>query len=238
MPSSKKLTATDHELDRFYHGLREYYKALPHDGDATLKQEDAYRRISRVTSLLPKLKCTKVLHPERISTEPMIYTANHIGSFDQFHIQSALGDVPLHYLVNDKVPQWPIRWNIIYKPTGAVVVERGSTKSWEQARTKLMQYILHGSKVFVFAEGTRRGEDNIGDMHPGITKIAQDSGSSIGTFAIKNTAKLHLQNPIVCAGETIKVGSRENLRDATERIKTSIVDAYDEIVSYEHTGRA
>jgi 1-acyl-sn-glycerol-3-phosphate acyltransferase len=136
-------------------------------------------------------------------------------------------------LVKKKVTTWPIRWNLIYKPTGVVVVEHDSMNSWKQAKTEIIQYLLHGHNVFIFAEGSRRGENNMGNFNPGIAQIAQEVGVSVCTLAIKNTSRLIMKKPVICAGEAFLVDPREDIRTATERVRIGVVNAYEEILNYE-----
>lgn len=235
LQSNKKLSATDGELDAYYLSLCEYYFNLPYNRMKVSQQEVKYRTIARIARLFSTLRNTVVLNEKRVvSHHHTIYTANHIGSFDQFYITKLLGYTPLHYLVNEKVTTWPIRWNLIYKPTGVVVVNQQSMASWRDAKTKLTQYLLHGGNVFIFAEGSRRGEDNVGKFSSGIAQIAQETGCNVCTLALKNTSKVFTSKvPFVCVGETFTVGLREDIREATERIKTSVLSAYDEILAYE-----
>jgi len=206
----------------------------PFDGLQATKEQNYYQKMAKISRFYARLKRTKVLHKERINDESAtIYTANHIGSYDQFFISLLLDKTPLHYLVKDKVTTWPLRWNLIYKPTGVVVVASGKPGSWEQAKEKLVQYLRHGNSAFIFAEGSRRGENNIGDFKPGIVQVAQEAGVSVKTLAIKNTSKFLLKNPIVCAGETVSIGPEDDLRATAERIKAGVVSAYNEILAYE-----
>jgi 1-acyl-sn-glycerol-3-phosphate acyltransferase len=136
--------------------------------------------------------------------------------------------------VKDKVIKWLVRWHLIYKPTGVAVVELDNFKSWNNAKSKLIQYLLNGSKVFIFAEGSRQGENNIGEFNAGIAQVAQEAGVSIGTLAIKNTVSLFSKKPVICAGETFTIDPREDLKEATARIKSGVLSAYNEILSYEN----
>jgi 1-acyl-sn-glycerol-3-phosphate acyltransferase len=234
MPSKKKLTVSNDELKAFYRNLREYYLNLPYDRMKVALEEISYRDITKFTRAFARIKQTTVLHKERIEgIHSTIYTANHIGSFDQFYVSLALGNIPLHYLVKKKVTTWPLRWNIIYKPTGAVVVDQESITSWQQAKAKLIQYLLHRGNVFIFAEGSRRGENNMGEFSSGVAQIAQEAGVNVCTLALKNTFKLSSKKPIVCVGETFSVSPREDLKEATRRVKSGVVNAYNKILVYE-----
>jgi 1-acyl-sn-glycerol-3-phosphate acyltransferase len=234
MPSKKKLTVSDEELEAFYYSLREYYTRLPYDEKKVKLEEVCYRDFARLSRIFATLKRMTILHRENISkNQPMIYTANHIGSYDQFYIAKVLGNLPLHYLVKKKVTTWPVRWHLVYKQTGVVVVDPESMTSWQQAKAKLLQYLLNGSNVFIFAEGSRRGENNIGEFSSGVAQIAQESGVNVCTLALKNTFKLFSKKPIACVGDTFSVSPREDLKEATLRIKSGVVDAYNKILVYE-----
>ncbi|MCL2188933.1 MAG: 1-acyl-sn-glycerol-3-phosphate acyltransferase [Defluviitaleaceae bacterium] len=236
LPPRQRLTVSDEELTDFYLKLREYYINLDFDNERVAKEQKYYRGIANASILFSRLKRTVVLHKEKIKLDtPMIYTANHIGSFDHFYVPSLVGNIPLHYLVKDKVTQWPIRWNLIYKPTGVVVVDISNFRSWTYAKAKLIQYLLHGRNIFIFAEGSRRGENNMGEFNPGIAQIAQDTDTKVQTLAIKNVQKLFMKRPIICAGEVITVEPREDVRNATARIREGVVNAYNEILKYEES---
>ena len=238
MASKKKQLMSDEELDSFYEKLREYYLDLPYDRTKVALEELNYRDISKPFRFFANFKKTVVLNANRIKTkQPTIYTSNHIGSYDQFYITKLLVNTPLHYLVKTKVTNWLVRWNLVYKPTGVVVVDTNSISSWQQAKARLIQYLLHGGNVFIFAEGSRRGEDNIGEFSSGVAQIAQESGVNVCTMALKNTYKLFSKKPIICAGELITVGPREDIKIATDRIKASVISAYNEIVEYERKHR-
>jgi 1-acyl-sn-glycerol-3-phosphate acyltransferase len=234
MSSKKKLSASDDELTAFYNELRKYHLRLSYDREKVAREERGYGRNTMFSRLFARLKRTTVLHTERIPNhQSVIYTANHIGSFDQFYISLALKKIPLHYLVKEKVTTWPIRWNVVYKPTGVVVVDPESMTSWQQAKAKLVQYLLNGSNVFIFAEGSRRGENNIGNFSSGVAQIAQETGNNVCTLAMKNTLGLFSPRPIVCVGDSFSVSPRESLKEATIRIKSGVVNAYNEILTYE-----
>ena len=238
LPSRKRKTVSDSELESFYSALREYYLGLPYNNERIIRYEHNYQGIARIACVFTSMKGITVLHKDRLeSSQAMIYTSNHVGSYDQFFVPAALGKTALHYLVKNKVSKWYVRWNLLYKPTGVVLVEPENMKSWNYAKAELMQYILHDSKVFIFAEGSRRGENNIGGFNPGIAQIAQEAGQNICTLAIKNTASLLSKNPVICVGETVTVSPREDIRAATERIKTGVVNAYNEILEYENEYR-
>jgi len=234
MPSKKKAVASSESLKAFYKDLHDFYLSLPYDKNKVMVEETRYRRIANLAMLFARLKGTKALHEERIyNDQTLIYTANHIGSFDQFYLTTVLESTPIHYLVKKKVTKWIIRWRFLYKPTGVVIIDTDSASSWKKAKEKLIQYLLNGSSVFIFAEGSRRGEDNIGKFSSGLAQIAQESGVKVCTLAPKNTYKLFSRNPIVCVGETFSIGPREDIKEATECIKSGVLRAYNEILTYE-----
>lgn len=232
--STQKRLSSDEALERLYKSLRDQYLKLQFDPILVKKQEYYYKILAQGCRIFAKLKGIKILHKERIAdNKPLIFTSNHIGSYDQFFIPALLGTTPIHYLVKKKVTTWPVRWNLLYKPTGAIVVDLDSMSSWKQAKARIAQYVLYGKRVFIFAEGSRRGEKNIGEFSAGVSQIAQETGAEVGTLAIKNCASLRSRNPIICMGDTLSVGPRENLKLATERIRQCVINAYNDILAYE-----
>jgi len=232
----KKLSMTDKELEQYYNNLRQHYLSLPFDEKAIEKSENNFRIFTIFFNLLAIIKRVKILNEELIPNEKgLIFVSNHIGSYDQFYINRLLlkhGYTP-HYLVNDKVTKFFFRWNFVFKHVGVVVVNQDSLKSWQWAEEEIIKYLLYGKSVFIFPEGTRRGENNIGDFKTGVAQIAQKSGAKIVTMAIKNFEKFLTGNPIICLGKVIEFDKQEEGAEATERLKTAVLNAYSEIVKYE-----
>jgi 1-acyl-sn-glycerol-3-phosphate acyltransferase len=235
--NKKKQSMTDEELGQYYDNLRQYYFCLPFDKEKVKKSSKKYRQFSMFCNLFSIAKRAKYLNKELLLNERgLIFVSNHIGSYDQFYIDRLLRQHKYspHYLVKEKVKCFFIRWNLIYKHVGVIVVNQESIKSWQSAKEEIIKYLLNGRSVFIFPEGTRRGENNIGDFSSSVAQIAQESGVKIVTMAIKNSEKLFYRNPIVCCGKTIEVGVREDIKVATERIKSAVLNAYSEIMKYEN----
>ncbi|MCL2603345.1 MAG: 1-acyl-sn-glycerol-3-phosphate acyltransferase [Defluviitaleaceae bacterium] len=227
---------TDEELGQYYSNMRQHYLSLPFDVKSTEKAEKHYRFFSRIFNLIAIIKRTKMLKEEFLPNEEgLIFVSNHIGSYDQFYIDRLIRkyNYSPHYLVKEKVMKFFLRWNLIYKHVGVVVVNQESIKSWQSAEKKLIKYLLHKKSVFIFPEATRRGENNIGEFKTGVAKIAQKTGSKIVTMAIKNTKKFFIGKPIICLGDIIEVGEREDIIKATDRIKNAVLNAYSNIIDYE-----
>ena len=224
------------EIEEYYNDLRRYYLSLPFNWKKVKTEERHYRSFSFLFNIFAVMRRTVVLNREELTDENgVIFVSNHIGSYDQFYIARLLKKKRLipHYLVKEKVISFFFRWNFIYKHTGVVVVNQKSIKSWQDAKQELAKYLLHKRNVFIFPEGTRRGEENIGDFSSSVAQLAQETGAKVVTMAIKNSAKLFQKRPIICAGQTVEVGATEDIRTATERIKTAVLGAYSEIEKYE-----
>jgi len=232
--SGDKKRKSDEELAQLYGQVIQYYQTLPFDEEKAAKEDRFYRRLVGPNRVIMTLKRTKVLRQDLLSGNASgIYVANHIGSFDQFYIGKVLTG-PTRYLVNEKIPTWPIRWRLLYKPSGVVVVNQHSLSSWRQAKATLNQYVMHGRNTFIFPEGHRMGPDNIGDFNPGVVDHAQETGCDIVTLAIKNTERLFMMRPpVICVGETVKIGKRDDIRDKAQEVKEAVLEAFDHILKYE-----
>ena len=155
----KRLAASEEELSLFNDKVKAYYSNLPFDVSETDKAERYYRFVAKIVRTIAFLKGVTVLNAARVEeTDARIFTANHIGSFDQFYIPSLLGLRPLHYLVKSKVMNWKIRWHCVYKPTGVIVVSPGSLSSWQKAKEEIAKLHVENRNIFIFAEGTRGGK--------------------------------------------------------------------------------
>ena len=239
LSEKRRRTASDEELVHYYQQVTDYYINLPFDKAENAKQERYYQMVAGFSRILNALKKTKVIYSSDLPKQQgLIYVSNHIGSYDQFLLASALGNRPLHYLVKDKVTTWPIRWNLIYKPTGVVIVDQKSISSWKHAKEQLVQYLYQGYNVFIFPEGTRRGEDNLGEFSAGIAQVVQESGKSIVTMAIKNSSRLFSRKaPIVCVGKTLSFEPRDGIRFITKKLQDTVYANYEKIVDYETSPR-
>jgi len=232
--SVDKKRKSDKELAALYEQVIRYYRTLPFDEKKAAKEDRFYRRLVGPNRIFMALKRTVALRQELLPDDLNgIYVANHIGSFDQFYIGEVLRG-PVRYLVNEKIPTWPIRWHLLYKPSGVVVVDQKSLSSWRQAKTFLNQYVMQGRSTFIFPEGHRMGPDNIGAFNPGVIEHAQETGQSIVTMAVKNTEKLlATKRPIICVGRTVEVGRRDDIRDKAHEVREAVLEAYDFICEYE-----
>lgn len=239
LSEKKRAAASNEEIAQYYQQVTDYYMNLPFDKTENAKRERYYQVEARLFRTLSALKGTKVIHTTTLPEQQgIIFISNHIGSFDQFVLMSALGVRPLHYLVKEKVTTWPIRWNLIYKPTGIVVVDQKSISSWEHAKEQLVQYLYQGHNVFIFPEGTRRGEDNLGTFSAGIAQVVQESRKPVVTLAIKNTSKLFSRKkPIVCVGEILSFEQRDGIRFITKKLQDAVYANYNKILEYENNSK-
>lgn len=233
----KRALISEEELEMYCQAVRSYYLDLPFHKEQVEKGENYYQWMARFFAPLNVFKRTMVLHVGNLPSREAgaIFVSNHIGSYDQFFLAAAFGLRPVHYLVNQKVTTWPIRWNLIYRPSGAVVVNQQSLQSWKNAMTELVQLLLHGHDILIFPEGTRRGADNLGEFHAGIAQVVQESGSAVVPLAIRNTARLRsFKQPIVCIGKTLLFTPRDNVRAIKQCIQNAVYENYRTIQIYEY----
>jgi len=231
---NKKKNLSDEQLNEFYNEIREFYLNIPFDNRQAYKEEANYLKLSRILRLLPEFKKATVLNQERLPKgNGYIFVSNHIGPYDQFYALKALSEIPLHFLIKEKVTTWPIRYNLIYKPTGVVVINPESIKSWKEAKKKLIQYVLHGRNIYIYPEGTRRGEENLGDFGWGVAEIALETQTKVVTLATKNVASIFSKNPIINIGKSMIADKREDIRIITKKLQSHVEDAYNEILEYE-----
>lgn len=245
----EKLEYSDEELTGKYDQFKKAVLDLPYDENLVKEQEKYYLKMAKFSLMYDKLRRTTVINEDKKpEVKSNLAISNHIGSLDQFDLTKAFGYEPYHYFIKPKVMTWPFRWNVIYKPTGVVICDPDNLKSWISTMYQAGQLMLHGKKVFMFPEMGRRGPNNMGDFASGVAQLAQYFNEPVDIYAIKNTELLipldknegslipFVRKPIVAYGDTITVGSRENLKDATMRIQQSVRDAYADILFYEEKG--
>jgi len=229
-----KKILSDDDLSNRYKNLKKYYLSLPYNIKKVKISEKIYKLYAVFFYFISFLKRVRVIGKDKVPNENgIIFVCNHIGSLDQFYIPRLLGLRPLHYLVKEKVKSWFIRWNLIYKSSGVIIVNQESIESWLNAKYEIIKLLLHKKDVFIFPEGTRRGENNIGEFSTGVAQIAQEAEAKIFTLAIKNSHKFFSKKPIVCAGSLIEISQREDLKEATEKIKSEVLKAYKNIAESE-----
>ena len=151
----EKEKLTLEEKQEYFKNMRDFYLSLPYDEDLERKLENNYVKSLDVgLPFFNLLYRPMIINPEKVPEgNGIIFVSNHLGSLDQFPIMSAIGDRPTHFLASTTL--LPLKRGSLYKNTGAIFVDRQDPNSREASKEKMGQYLLKGSNVFLFPEGTR-----------------------------------------------------------------------------------
>ena len=211
------------EKNHYFDELKNYYENLPYDEEENKKLESNYVKCLKVGLPLFKLAYKPmVINKENVPKENgVIYVSNHLGSLDQFPIMTAIGNSPTHYLAASTL--LPLKRGLLYRKTGCIFVDRNDTNSRCDSKEKLAQYVLKGSNVFMFPEGTRnRTEKFMLDFKLGAVSLAQQTGAKIVPFAVNNNYKIGGDNLMVRVGKPIEVKVTDDLVQKNEELRDTI----------------
>lgn len=211
------------EKNHYFDELKNYYENLPYDEEESKKLESNYVKCLKVGLPLFKLAYKPmVINKENVPKENgVIYVSNHLGSLDQFPIMTAIGNSPTHYLAASTL--LPLKRGLLYRKTGCIFVDRNDTNSRCDSKEKLAQYVLKGSNVFMFPEGTRnRTEKFMLDFKLGAVSLAQQTGAKIVPFAVNNNYKIGGDNLMVRVGKPIEVKVTDDLVQKNEELRDTI----------------
>lgn len=200
LKTEDRLHLTTEEREKYFDDMKEFYLSLPYDDEFESKMEKNYVRALHLgMPFFNLLYQPKVIHPEKVPEgNGYIFVANHLGSLDQFPIMTAIGDRPTHFLASTTL--LPLKRGVLYKNTGAIFVDRQDSSSRENSKEKMGQYLLKGSNVFLFPEGTRNymREHHIDDLYSLYTLANRDMSKEEFTEMV-------LKQPhLVSQGEVLK----------------------------------
>lgn len=223
LSKEEKENLSSEEKNEYYKQLRTYYQSLPYDEKENKELESNYVKCLKIGLPLFKLAYKPmIINKEKLPKENgVIYVANHLGSLDQFPIMSAIGYAPTHYLAASTL--LPLKRGLLYRKTGCVFVDREDPNSRQDSKDKLAQYILNGSNVFMFPEGTRnRTGKFMLKFKLGAVSLAQQTGAKIVPFAVNNNYKIGGNNLMVRVGNPISIGIDDNLVEKNEELRNQI----------------
>lgn len=221
--TEEKINLTSNQKKEYFDNLCSYYKSLPYDKEEQKKLENNY--IKSIKIGLPFFKLLYkpiIINKEKIPNENgLIYVSNHLGSLDQFPIMCAIGTKPIHFLASSTL--LPLKRGLLYRKTGSIFVDREDPKSREASKDKMAQYLLNGSNVFIFPEGTRNRTDKFMlEFKLGATALAQSTGATIVPFAVNNNYKINGNKLMVRAGDPMKVLPSDDLVEKTLELRDTI----------------
>jgi 1-acyl-sn-glycerol-3-phosphate acyltransferase len=171
-------------------------------------------------------------------TGPLILAPNHFSQMDHFFIGLYLRR-KVRFMAKSQMFGPPVL-TYIYKHGGVFPVRRGhrDEKAIETALTILGQ----GEMLLVYAEGGRSRSGELGEVKPGIGRIALESGAPVVPVAIQGSERVRrwkrfsFPKVTVQFGEPIEVPteeapSRERQLEVAERIFAPVREMYAGLVT-------
>lgn len=189
------------------------YKVLPEWG---------YRFLKPILVPLFKLYYNpKVKGKENIiNGVPIILAGNHVHLMDQCLAIMSTKRV-IHYMAKKEYFDGPFAW--FFKMTGVISVDR--KRRDELAIKKALGVLKLNGAIGIFPEGTRnRGLSMLLPFKYGAVSLAKKTGAYIIPFGITGDYEFRSKNLTINFGKPFKVGSDENLEEANERLKSSVLE--------------
>jgi 1-acyl-sn-glycerol-3-phosphate acyltransferase len=191
--------------------------------------------ISLPTLLLYRVRAIGVGNVPRSGA--LILAPNHFSQMDHFFIGLYLLRRKVRFMAKSQMFGPPVL-TYIYKHGGVFPVRRGQRdeKAIETALTLLDQ----GEMLLVYAEGGRSRSGKLGDVKPGIGRIALESGAPVvpvaihGSAAVRRWKRLRFPKVTVRFGEPLSfpteaTPSRERQLEIAEQIFSPVREMYAEL---------
>lgn len=146
------------------------------------------RRMVRGAARLALFLCgmrLKVLHLERLPTEPCVVVANHCSYLDGIVLFAALPPV-FGFVIKREMSRVPLA-NMLLRRIGSHYVDRGRGQRGARDTRKLLKRANSGGALAFFPEGTFRHEPGLGTFRHGAFVIAARAGLPVVPIAIRGT---------------------------------------------------
>ena len=227
---------SDCEKSSYFKELKKYYLNLPFDIDEMHKKMKRYLwTIKTFSPLVKTLVRPTVVNKEIIPDgDSIIFTANHLDSFDQFPmIAGAIGYRPLRALMQSTLfsAKEYYRGYLFDFLGSAVPINVTTEEGREIAQNMMIQLVLYGSSVLYFPEGTRGTKKKYYDkslpleFKNGAIVNAMITGATIVPISINNNYKLFKKNQIIIrVNEPMRIKCSENIDNATKELRKRIID--------------
>ena len=221
---------SDQQKLDYFKKLKDYYLRMPYNEKEIKKQEKKYSLVAKVgIPVFKGLFKPEINNQELIPDENgIVFVSNHLGSFDQFPIISAIGKRPVHFLMASTLfTAKEFYRGYVFRPLGAIPVDRTSEAGRKDAQDRMIQIVLHDSNVLYFPEGTRRAKygnaSTIGKFKLGAVSNAQITGAKVVPMAINNDYRLLKKGHLfVNVGKFIEVSPLDNLVDVNSELQTQV----------------
>lgn len=226
----ERLDLSDKQKIEYFKKLKDYYLEMPYDEKAIKKQERKYSLVARAGIPIFKGLFKPEINNQKLipSENGVVFVSNHLGSFDQFPIISTVGDRPVHFLMASTLfTRKEFYRGYVFKPLGAIPVDRTSKEGRKEAQDKMIQVVLHGSNALYFPEGTRRAKygdaSTTGNFKLGAVANAQITGAKVVPMAINNDYRLLKHGHLfVNVGKFIEISPLDNLVDVNIELQSRV----------------
>ena len=119
---------------------------------------------------------------------PVLYIANHLGIFDVVVCYARVPGLTGFISKKEwkKIPLLGVWMNKLY----CIFLDRDSIRDGMNMILQAIDYVKQGISIFIFPEGTRSRDRQLGEFHPGSFKIATKTGCAIVPIAITGTSAI------------------------------------------------
>ena len=211
---------TDKEKEDYFYNYQQYLKNVQINEESINKGANRYKLLYTPAKIATKIIFNpKIKNIENIPYQDgFIIASNHLNSYDQYLIASALGNRNIVGFAASTIKD-TFRGKLFKLTESAVFVDRQDKLSKEQASEELAARIAHGNVGLIFPEGTRKNKDEEGkqkfmlDFKLGTVAAAQKTGAAILPVAID-----YGKENVVNFGKPFIVKPTDNLEEANQRL--------------------
>ena len=231
---------TDKEKQDYFYNYQQYLKNVEINEEEIKKGQNRYKLIYNPVKIATKIIFNPIIkNIENIPYQDgFIIASNHLNSYDQYLIASALGNRNLVGFAASTIKD-TFRGRLFKLTESAIFVDRQDKISKDQASEDLAARIAHGNVALIFPEGTRKNKDEEGkqkfmlDFKLGTVAIAQKTGSAILPVAID-----YGKENVVNFGKPFIVKPTDNLEEANQRLYNEICRLKQEILDEKELNKA
>lgn len=166
--------------------------------------------------------------PENTS---VLFTANHLSIFDVVTTYPYIKG-PCGYLAKKELLKVPFL-NVWMYLIECMFLDRKNIKAGLLTINKAINKIKSGISIFVFPEGTRSKDGNLGEFKAGSFKIATRTKAPIIPISIKGTNKVLSKNPFLVKATDVYINigkpiytkdlSRDELKHIDKKVREAIL---------------
>ncbi len=192
-----------------------------------------------------KLVCTIALCPIKVKGRKLIdkkksyvFIANHQGAFDIFLVYGYLGQ-PIKWIMKQSLRKIPLVGKAC-ESAGFIFVDNSSPKAAAKTIEKAKERLKNGASVFLFPEGSRTENGELGTFKKGAYQMALDLKLPIVPVSINGSYDVMSKNTFLITPHAMELIihkpietehlSPENIREAATIIK-SLVNESREIIA-------